>query len=57
MTGTLYHIKFADAITVENFVNHYPQYAEKYNLKRGKAIDVLSICHNGRSYVVFFYIK
>lgn len=57
MTGTLYHIKFTDAITVENFVNHYPQYAEKYNLKRGKAIDVLSICHNGRSYVVFFYIK
>lgn len=57
MTKTLYHIKFRDAIDVELFANNYPLYAAKYNLHKGEAVDIVSVCHNGRSYVVFFYIK
>lgn len=53
---TLYQIKFHDAEVVEHFANNYPLYAKKYNLKEGKEIEVVSVCYNGRSYVVFFYI-
>ena len=56
MTKTLYHIKFHDAEAVEHFANNYPLYAKKYNLHKGKVVDIVSVCHNGRSYVVFFYI-
>lgn len=53
---TLYQIKFHDAEDVEHFANNYQLYAKRYNLKKGEEIEVVSVCHNGRGYVVFFYI-